>query len=374
MATTKFLKDANYNIPTLTFVNGVQTNSTPQSRLQRITASADWSRPMPPVRDVTGFVFTQTIRTIDRLDGRNESGTGFVGTAGGQPATTPSWSEPFTGSGAAALTRAQARLYNRHTSLGETLVELDQASKMIGGALRRIDRILVALFNGNRKKIERTIRKPVSKKTYSKIVAARKAGKTATDGALAIQYGWLPLVQLIEDTVKIYLNGLYQTGDRVAMSSGTQRVDTSRIDSGSKPSDYRAGGRASIHLRVRNPNLANLNGLGLLNPLREAWNRVGLSFVFDWFIPVGTFMASATASAGMTFLYGSSSNVSGSFSGRTFRGEKVTDQYFYTATRRAVIGFIAPSLDVLWTGSGLATISQVLSFAALAAQRSVFRK
>jgi len=40
--------------------------------------------------------------------------------------------------------------------------------------------------------------------------------------------------------------------------------------------------------------------LGLLNPVAVLWEVVPLSFVVDWFIPIGTYLASLDAMAGVS--------------------------------------------------------------------------
>lgn len=44
-----------------------------------------------------------------------------------------------------------------------------------------------------------------------------------------------------------------------------------------------------------------MNQLGLLDPVSLAWNLLPMSFVFDWFIPVGTFLDGFTATEGLTY-------------------------------------------------------------------------
>lgn len=44
--------------------------------------------------------------------------------------------------------------------------------------------------------------------------------------------------------------------------------------------------------------------MGLINPLGIAWELTGLSFVVDWFIPIGNVLNALTADAGLTFRAG----------------------------------------------------------------------
>lgn len=369
----KFLKATVIPLKRIAYNKGNIQQTLNDNRTQNVYSDAERHRSKPLIPFATQFWWTQSEQTTAIYDGRNHEGSGWVGTASSSPAGPPNWSESFGSDGTEAMTKALARLNNRHTSLGETLVESAQTFNMIKGALNRIDKILEALYNGNREKVARSIRKNVSKKTFKKIVQSRKAGKSAIDGALAIQYGWLPLVQLLEDAIRTYTEGFYRRGQELGMRSGSSRYRPSE-DLSTADFDGLPRGSAGFNALVTNPTLANANGLGLLNPMREAWNKVGLSFVFDWFIPVGTFLSALSAGAGLTFQNGWRTAVAGNRTGTTFQGTRVVSSVYIAAHRIPVTGFQLPDLSVLWTGSGLNTISKVVSFAMLAGQRALSRR
>jgi hypothetical protein len=77
----------------------------------------------------------------------------------------------------------------------------------------------------------------------------------------------------------------------------------------------KAGGK----LRVTCTMTAELETLGLLNPLSLAWELLPYSFVIDWFLPIGDYLAATTASAGMTWVNGWS---------RTERKQRATANIF----------------------------------------------
>jgi hypothetical protein len=47
-----------------------------------------------------------------------------------------------------------------------------------------------------------------------------------------------------------------------------------------------------------------MNALGLANPAALVWEALPLSFVFDWFVPVGNWLQGATAEAGLEHQFG----------------------------------------------------------------------
>lgn len=50
-----------------------------------------------------------------------------------------------------------------------------------------------------------------------------------------------------------------------------------------------------------------LNQCGMLNPASLAWELVSLSFVIDWFVPIGPVLSALTAPAGLSFVDGTTS-------------------------------------------------------------------
>jgi hypothetical protein len=50
--------------------------------------------------------------------------------------------------------------------------------------------------------------------------------------------------------------------------------------------------------------LLQANRLGVINPLAIAWELYPFSFVIDWFVPIGSVLTAATATAGLEFVSG----------------------------------------------------------------------
>lgn len=62
--------------------------------------------------------------------------------------------------------------------------------------------------------------------------------------------------------------------------------------------------RAGIRMNVTNPVLRTLDQCGVVNPLSVAWELVPFSFVVDWFIPIGDFVANIVPPQGVDFVDG----------------------------------------------------------------------
>jgi len=131
-------------------------------------------------------------------------------------------------------------------------------------------------------------------------------------------YGWKPLVsdiygiiELAKDANKrpllINARGVSkreQFLDEAAFQSGSDRIRTTT-------SDATAISTSVCSLwATPDPNWAGsrtLNQLGLLNPASLAWELVPASFVIDWALPIGPVLQALTATAGLSFVDGSTS-------------------------------------------------------------------
>lgn len=111
---------------------------------------------------------------------------------------------------------------------------------------------------------------------------------------LELQYGWKPLLSDIHGALKLmhekppswYVKSVTTTKQKVENSDYSGEVDT------------RVTFKALV--TVTNPNLVAFNSTGILNPAVIAWELVPYSFVFDWFLPVGDYLSSFTARAGLS--------------------------------------------------------------------------
>lgn len=146
-----------------------------------------------------------------------------------------------------------------------------------------------------------------SSRDRNRLIARRRKVVTATlekrwrtdaaNGWLEFNLGWLPMVQDIGNAVEVLqgpqpelwarytAKGFLDVQDRVSIGEDDWANYWGTINL-----VYRIGGE----LRVISPNLLLANQLGFVNPASVAWSLVPGSFLFDWFIPVGSFLSSWT--------------------------------------------------------------------------------
>lgn len=145
--------------------------------------------------------------------------------------------------------------------------------------------------------------KPISKSEY------------ASSAWLELQFGWKPLMKDISDYIS-YLDSLSSsnTGEQWLSFSGYAR-DTATFDKfysfvNVNGLRYSSKLRESVSeqysltatFKPSSPLLQKLNQVGLVNPASIAWELVPFSFVLDWFLPIGDWIESFTAHAGLDLI------------------------------------------------------------------------
>lgn len=117
---------------------------------------------------------------------------------------------------------------------------------------------------------------------------------------LELQYGWLPLLGDIyslgtnmfrDPTLNVRLTRFYNDSTNIKGKSGYSTI-TGRFD-------QRCRVTMSTDLRIRSDAITTLDNLGVLNPTMVMWEAVPWSFVLDWALPVGDWLASLTALKGV---------------------------------------------------------------------------
>lgn len=133
--------------------------------------------------------------------------------------------------------------------------------------------------------------------------------------------------------------------------------------------------KTRYYLRISDAKLYTASQLGMVNPMQLAWELLSLSFVADWFLPIGDFLESLTAHFGTSFVSGYEDRIVsydikvegywGSFSGGT---KCAYDSKLLSFERRTLANVFTPPL--LSPGSFLSNLPRAISAVALFRQRS----
>lgn len=190
-----------------------------------------------------------------------------------------------------ALTRLYDQIRQAETNLAVSIGEGRETSKMLGKALRSMGEVLLVAKRAKRDFL-------------------RSPSKSLAQIWLSYKYGWLPLYS----DVYAFLNFTSRTFDEttfVARRSRTVTVDkTQKVASPSVWSTTKGFQRhsalISVTTKVSDTTAFDRSRITSLNPLSVAWELVPFSFVVDWFVDVGGYLAlqEAALGSGLTFKRG----------------------------------------------------------------------
>jgi hypothetical protein len=162
---------------------------------------------------------------------------------------------------------------------------------------------LLQVKNGRR----RDSRFVSGKARQDSVDAARRSRQLVRDIGtviLEIRYGWMPLLQDMQNAIDVLCKPVPDKEVVAKMGS-----------SGSFSYEIYPYGPVLVHtsehctikgkVRVTDPKLNLANRLGLLNVPSVAWDAMPFSFVVDWFLPVGPWLQSLTDFVGLELIDGS---------------------------------------------------------------------
>lgn len=202
----------------------------------------------------------------------------------------------------AALTRAYLKIRNERLNVAMLLAERTRTANLVTLTCHR----LITAY--------RSVRKGKFRK------AARALSLTGKGAAsrdwLEWTYGWAPLLGTVHDAVSVISQR--NVWDLVVTGKGVERVVTKNSgviapfgSSGPLQSQWTETVEKSYFVRLdyvpANDFVAALRSFGLTNPMDLAWELLPYSFVVDWMVPVGDYLKTLDATAGLAFLSGSRS-------------------------------------------------------------------
>jgi len=126
---------------------------------------------------------------------------------------------------------------------------------------------------------------------------------------LEVSYGWKPLLKDIHDHAKALAELSVERQNVLRHAKG--RGETSRkekIETSPKAPykhtifhDMERKCEIGVWYTIQNGQLNPFTQLGIDNPMLVAWEVIPFSFIADWFVPVGNYIQSLTATNGLVF-------------------------------------------------------------------------
>jgi len=189
-------------------------------------------------------------------------------------------------------------------NLGETLGEWHQTYQTIRTAIRSINDAYKALKKKDLEGVTRALFGTHKDKSVRDLI------KDPLQIDLAIKFGIKPVLEVVYDSMQKWETGLKRSNTRVVRCS-LPPIDlpysTSAFGYYFSGGSLSVSGRSIIHYGVENPIMADLQSLNLTNPAMVAYELMTLSFVLDWFVPIGKFIQCVAPPAGLRFIDGSMS-------------------------------------------------------------------
>lgn len=267
------------------------------------------------------------------------------------------------------VSRARARvltsLVATDVNFGQFLGELSINAKMIANTAIALLQAYRAARKMNWKLVAKTLR--VDRYDSEHIL------KTAADGWFAYSYGWKPMLTDIYNA-KSAIDTQLERGILEKVTRSVQASEAIDDPTGSMVGDISVVAKIGVQYGIENSTLAGLNALGLVNPISIAWELLPMSFVVDWFIPIGSYLKQLSAPLGLGFKSGYETTVvtvNASITRQVFQDYEQGDDPVITVessafSRTPTLSFPPPSL----VGSLDINSNQILTLGALIVQRT----
>lgn len=219
-----------------------------------------------------------------------------------------------------AASKMQRVVRDQQWDLGQDLAEMPETigfilsliatlRKFISGlrsSPHAIYNLARATIKANRSAKTKDLLRYLNRNKYSLI---KKSAESSSTAWLAYKFAWLPLMNSIFSAVKVAKDGL-NSGRPAATcySHAKESLPGPSLGNGVIRLSHSFSGHTeatqSIQIGFSSAFLNGLEKLGLTNPLLVAWELLPLSFVLDWFLPIGNFLQAMVKPMGVFFSSG----------------------------------------------------------------------
>lgn len=275
-----------------------------------------------------------------------------------------------------AVEQALSKAKDQRVNFGQNIGEYKSTAGtpgQVGGATRKV---LEDFYRNIGKAVDMTVAakrgnwNKVRKIAGLKIGDVKRMRKTAkgtlkdvSDGWLAWQYGMKPVLNDLEEAVKLIAE-LKAPRDFVHRVVGSYRKSseetwTTPMGLGnawlvSFTREITQHAKCTLEYEIDNPLAHDMTSFGVTNIPALAYELISLSFVLDWFIGIGKYLSNLDATQGLTFRRGTisyrgeckirSTSHGVSAGGWTYEGSAVAESSQLYLTRDALSGFPSPPL------------------------------
>lgn len=197
------------------------------------------------------------------------------------------------------IDQLNSRIQQNSWEVSQSLGEMPETVELLLSASRRL--LLAYKYAKQGRMVKALYTLGVDPKRAKKTVRGKISGSI-----LEFQYGWKPLMQEIHSLATAIEEGLKQPVSKPITVELSEEFDLSdSYPEGFLQWTHSGSGRfivkAGIEARVNSDFLTKLGSHGLTNPASLAWELFPLSFVIDWFVPIGSFLSGLSTPIGVSF-------------------------------------------------------------------------
>lgn len=200
-------------------------------------------------------------------------------------------------------TEALAGFMSDDINVSATVAEVGETAGYVAGKLLALAKGMKAIKTGNLKQLKRLVQKSIRPDSIPKTVASRY---------LEYKYAIRPMVMEIEGGMKILADGLapetLKDKPWLIMSQATAMEPRKSSESPSVSIKLEQHAevlhRTALWAEVESAELYGLARMGATNIAGGLWEATIFSFVIDWALPIGTFLAALSATQGLSFHHG----------------------------------------------------------------------
>lgn len=220
-----------------------------------------------------------------------------------------------------AINSLLSKAKDQKVNLAQVFAERAQTARTIGDLAISVAGALVNLRKGNLVAAAKAVGLHVPKRASRAMRKgyARRQADSIARGWLALQYGIKPMLGDIYGACEELAKKSINTTPAIARVTASSRVMNrdDQTQRGTVPSQPTYGCKELTQLQetyevkyvayfsLASPLNHDLAKLGILNPAMVAWELLPYSFVIDWFLPIGGWINTWDADAGLTFHSGS---------------------------------------------------------------------
>lgn len=224
---------------------------------------------------------------------------------------------------AQCIVKLRNKLKDQSINAAQAVAERKQTAQTVISAATSIAKAYSSVRKGDLTGAAKALGVKVSKRAKRRNAINPDQSSAASNAWLGLNYGWMPLLNDVygaaEALAKSHDNRVIRKASQSTVRSWQKEENLvfpeglSSASVGKRTETYSVNSkwsyRVTVYYSISSPPTATLAQLGITNPALLAWELLPLSFVVDWFLPIGNWLSSLDATLGLTFLNGHSTEV-----------------------------------------------------------------